>query len=603
MKILQIVLLSLVAASANVRIVVDADSGRIPISPWIFGRNNSVGSQDKATGLSELVLGREAGVRMWRENGGNNSTKYNWRNGLSSHPDWFNNVYDNDWDGQAKSFQDSAGAGTQALFAFQLLGWVAGNTSHNWGDWAWSQAHGGTYPDASFDLAGGGSVDATGETETSKGDPSSYLVSWGPDSTAGILGHWFDPGGLGLDSSRFLYWNMDNEPDIWSATHDDIQTDTLGFEEFLARYVGVALAVRSRKPWVRLVGPVLTNEWQWWTWNNSAIQAEGRSWSPMEYFLKRIGEEEKRTGTKLLDVFDLHAYPGYGTAGEAEEALQFHRMFYDTTYPWPKSNGIHMFDGKWKTAVVNRLFGRVEGWMLQYLGEKRGLGISEFGAVSLGGDAASRALVYASLLGTFADHGVELFCPWDWHPEWWEVLHLWSRYSGGVRVSARSSSDSLVSGYASLAGSDTMAVILVNRDSKAQPTSLRIRGARAGAMAHLRSLADFSPGTFRSHRENALVSSELPVVSDSVHLELPARSMAVLRVPIQVSTRASRATQETRSFSVAQSRVLAPGRRIEILAPDGRAVLSGTGTLDLAVLPRGIYRIRVDEESMPFLRL
>jgi len=33
-----------------------------------------------------------------RETGGNNQTRYNWRKKLTVHPDWYNNVYQHDWD-------------------------------------------------------------------------------------------------------------------------------------------------------------------------------------------------------------------------------------------------------------------------------------------------------------------------------------------------------------------------------------------------------------------------------------------------------------------------------------------------------------------------
>ena len=84
---------------ADVTMTVNADSGRIPISPWLFGRNNSLSDDpDDPTPTADWKLYRDAGLRMLRENGSNNCTKYNWRKKLSSHPDWHNNVYPHDWD-------------------------------------------------------------------------------------------------------------------------------------------------------------------------------------------------------------------------------------------------------------------------------------------------------------------------------------------------------------------------------------------------------------------------------------------------------------------------------------------------------------------------
>lgn len=100
--ILQILLLPGIAISLNVfsqvSVVVDAALDRKAISPYIYGRNNSL-SDNPSNPLSDADWQRlkDAGVRIFREGGGNNSTKYNWRLKLSSHPDWYNNVYAHDW--------------------------------------------------------------------------------------------------------------------------------------------------------------------------------------------------------------------------------------------------------------------------------------------------------------------------------------------------------------------------------------------------------------------------------------------------------------------------------------------------------------------------
>src|SRR5262245_17346447 len=76
------------------------------VSPYLYGRNNSL-SDNPGSPLSAgawLKL-NDAGITFLRENGGNNATKYNWKRKLSSHPDWYNNVYAHDWDFAATSLQ------------------------------------------------------------------------------------------------------------------------------------------------------------------------------------------------------------------------------------------------------------------------------------------------------------------------------------------------------------------------------------------------------------------------------------------------------------------------------------------------------------------
>ena len=89
-----------------VTVTIDITQDQHVISPYIYGRNNSLSDSpgDPMT-QAEWQMLRDAGVTIFRENGGNNSTKYNWRKKLSSHPDWYNNVYAHDWDFAEQSLQ------------------------------------------------------------------------------------------------------------------------------------------------------------------------------------------------------------------------------------------------------------------------------------------------------------------------------------------------------------------------------------------------------------------------------------------------------------------------------------------------------------------
>jgi hypothetical protein len=78
---------------------VNAAEGKLPVSPYIYGKNNNFSTVfGTPTTAEDISLYKEAGLRFTRENGGNNATKYNWRRKISSHPDWYNNVYSHDWD-------------------------------------------------------------------------------------------------------------------------------------------------------------------------------------------------------------------------------------------------------------------------------------------------------------------------------------------------------------------------------------------------------------------------------------------------------------------------------------------------------------------------
>ena len=92
----------------TVNVTVDANAGRKPISPYIYGKNNNVSDDPSSpTTAAEWKFLRDAGLRFSRENGGNNCSKYNWRKKITCHPDWYNNVYATDWDYAAEKLRDS----------------------------------------------------------------------------------------------------------------------------------------------------------------------------------------------------------------------------------------------------------------------------------------------------------------------------------------------------------------------------------------------------------------------------------------------------------------------------------------------------------------
>ena len=178
-------LLAFADAFAGVSVTVDAASGVKPVSPYLYGRNiycngNSGDINDVVDSLSEkeranLETYRQAGIRYLRMNNGNNATKHNWRKNITSHPDYYNNVYAHNWDISAKKVLDNL-PGVDAMYAFQLTGYAASSTEYNFADWDYKQAHGQNAP-ANLNLAGGGEVDDSGNL-VKAGNSALYLEEW-----------------------------------------------------------------------------------------------------------------------------------------------------------------------------------------------------------------------------------------------------------------------------------------------------------------------------------------------------------------------------------------------------------------------------------------
>lgn len=516
---------------AQVTIKINTENDVKPYSRYIFGRNNSFASTNPNWQMpqEDIVRLKDAGVFFFRESGGNNSTKYNWRRKLSSHPDWYNNVYTNDWDAVATQMQGLF-SDVQGMWSFQLIGKAASSKEDNFNDWEFNNSQ--WWEGVHQNLAGGGAVAETGTKALVDGDIDLYLEDWNADSTTGIIDHWFGPDGLGLNQDQAIYWNMDNEPEIWGGTHDDVMNDMVSAEDFMQRYFAVAKKARERFPDIKLVGPVPANEWQWYNWFDGTIKADGREYPWLEYFIKRIAEEEAASGVRLLDVLDIHFYPGETAA---EDIVQLHRVYFDRNFVYPGANGVKRVKGGWDNSQNKEyIFGRISDWFTQYLGEDHGvtLGVTETSINS--DDSNLNAIWYASLLGEFMKNQVEILTPWDWKHGMWETLFAFNKYRQKSYLQTESSADSQVSAYTTMNDSkDTLNVILVNKSiTGTTPVRLDFEHFFVDKSAsEAYQLADLPQSeTFFSARKNAQKEMTFDVSGKTLTASLPALSVSTMQL-------------------------------------------------------------------------
>ena len=543
-------------STAAIDISVDAQKGIKKISPYLYGRNIDKVSDTKVESDADeeafIAQMLDAGIHFLRANNGNNSTRYNWSHKMTVHPDWFNNVYAHDWDITAKKVLDKM-PGVDAMYAFQLTGYAASSTEYNFPDWNWKQEH-GSYPSRTFDLAGGGEVSEDGQTLIKAGDASLYNMEWPADSTVGIIPHWKDE--LQYDMSRFKYWSMDNEMEIWRGTHNDLDLPVTG--DFLVeRYIDVAKKARTAWGDIKLTGPVVANEWQWCHINayneESRPKIDGQEYCWLDFFTKKIAEAEKASGMRLLDVFDIHWYP---SEKDYESRVNWHRVLFDTTYYYKGGNGVRCATGKcdWsdkEKGYRSYIFVRINQWLEKYFGKDHGitLGITETSLIDED-DPMVTALTYASFLGTMQDNGVEIFTPWTWGDGMYETVHLFSRYGHPNRVQSTSSNDSLVSAYSSISNKgDSLTVIFVNRAEKdAQDVNLDLANFASDGKVKTLTLQNLQGETFVSHTSNALkenaveanaqggTTSATSYSINSFRMTLPAKSITAVLLATNTPT-------------------------------------------------------------------
>jgi hypothetical protein len=369
-----------------------------------------VSCDGKQTAISPLIYGIAFGDKGWptlrptaRRFGGNPTTRYNWQNGFSNGAsDWF---FENRGPGQYKDFiAENAANAVQTAFTIPMIGWVAKDgTSYGFpvsvygpqqktDPWR-SDAGNGVSPS-------GKNITPNSPTQTSVAAPPAFMGAWVAAITAAAA----------QSGKRNVYeYILDNEPWLWNTTHRDVHPEPVGYDELLDKTIQYASAIRAADPQAVIAGPA---EWGWTGYMFSAkdvvppgLHLDRRAHGDVplvEWYLQKVCEHEKKTGTRILDVLDLHYYPqganvyggGQGGTDAATQRLRLRstRSLWDPKY----------VDESWIGESV-RLLPRMKEWVDKNC-PGRGISIGEW---NFGGESdITGALSTAEALGRFAQFGV-----------------------------------------------------------------------------------------------------------------------------------------------------------------------------------------------------
>jgi hypothetical protein len=370
-----------------------------------------ISCEAKATKISPLIYSFSWGNKGWeamrpgaRRWGGNATTRYNWQGHFSNAAkDWF---FENRGPGDPYTgfIADDVAHNVPSAITVPIIGWVAKDGSSysfpvsvfgaQQKTDQWKGDAGNGVSQSGKDLAPGS------PTRTSVAAPPSYIAAWVSAIKAQAA----------ATGKRNVYeYILDNEPALWNSTHRDIRPNRLTYDELLDRTIQYASAIRAADPEALIAGPA---EWGWtnYFWSDKDMEppaahldrlAHG-STPLVEWYLAKLREHEQKTGTRLLDVLDLHYYPQgnnvfNGGGGGTDRGTQLLRLR-QTRGLWdPK-----YVDESWINEPV-RLLPRMKEWVdKNYPG--RGISIGEW---NFGGEKdITGALATAESLGRFAQFGV-----------------------------------------------------------------------------------------------------------------------------------------------------------------------------------------------------
>jgi hypothetical protein len=514
------------------------------ISPYIYGING----YDRGAGTSTPTWPR--GITLNRF-GGNRLTAYNWENNASNAGndyDYQNDDYlgGGDVPGEAARLRiDGAarrGAGT--IVTIPMIGYVARDVA-------------GTTVGTDAMTVRTRLASRFVKSEPRKPGPFSITPNLDDDVVyQDEFVHWLTVKfpGAATSASTPLFFGLDNEPDLWGSTHEEImpkqggKAAILTYDELIDRTIALARAIKDVEPHATIFGPGVA------TWTGALTLGRWPSPDPkydrrpfIDVYLERMRQEERSTGRRLLDVLDLHWYPAGGAEGQnvatdvAPQSpamewarLQAPRSLWDSTYD----------ERSWVTEVQSgpmRLLPLLrEKIATYYPGTK--LAITEY-YYGRGGDITG-GIAQADVLGIFGREGVFAATMWPnanlsavpygGNPDraYRYVIgafRMFRDYDGeggsfGALGLAASTSDVVGSSIYASADDATAArvvIVAINKWSRSRDARIQLSGPRTWSVAELYTLSDGSPAP---HRERS------PVMDGprAVHFTMPARSVSTL---------------------------------------------------------------------------
>eukprot|EP00727_Mastigamoeba_balamuthi_P003963 m51a1_g13564 hypothetical protein (594) ;mRNA; f:34-1904 len=279
-------------------------------------------------------------VSRW---GGNTMTTYSFDYDAENHAaDWFfeslphgtgQNLPDgstaNDWIGQTKA------GNARALLTIPTIGWSMIDRQKRC---AFSVQKYGAQQKTDGDCGNGMKPDGT--TKVTGNDPTDAYKKVGPEYAVKWLDHlntkW------GADWIKNSLFALDNEPEYWPSTHRDIHPNPMTYDELWENTKTYASLIKSKYPDAKIAGPDVSNFCYMMYMPDGGCKPTNEFYSHgnisfYEWHIMQIADYYKKTGVKLLDVWDYHCYPDgvYASPRDTLKAvitMRSVRELYDLTY-------------------------------------------------------------------------------------------------------------------------------------------------------------------------------------------------------------------------------------------------------------------------------
>jgi Glycoside hydrolase family 44 len=497
---------------------------------------------------ADLQAGLKLPVARW---GGNATTRYNYQLDTNNRAsDWyFENIPNSVADPTAlpdgstadQFIEQNRADSTGTVMTVPLIGWTPKSRTQTCGfsvaKYGPQQSTDPWDPDCGNGVKPDGSyVTGNDPTDTSAPAGADFVSGWVKylDSKYGTAAH----GGV-------RFYDLDNEPDIWFATHRDVHPQGPGYDEMLSKTESIAGAIKRTDPAAQTMGPV---GWGWSSLFYSGLDQQTcaiqNCWSapPDEaahggvpfaaWYLQQLAAYQHRTGVRLLNYFDNHWYPQEpGVASEADDPatqalrLRSTRMLWDPSYT----------DESWIGQPVMAIPRMKQLVAQNYPGTK--VAISEYNWGAL--DKIDGGLAEADVLGIFGREGLDLATLWG-PPNSTDpgafAFRMYLNYDGhgshfgGVSVSAASADQGQLSVYAAQRTCDhALTVMVINKTTGDLTSPLSITGLAPQASAHVYQYGQGDTAAIETGPDQAFSNGQATMTFPAysiTELVIPARSLS-----------------------------------------------------------------------------
>ena len=322
--------------TTNVAVTVDVLTNRHPISQYVYG---GAYPQDAAT-----ITDSGLSVVRW---GGDSTSTYNWQLFTNnSAVDYFFEDYAYSEIGDASStqfIQDVKTAGSSPIMTMVMLPWVAQTAENNNGHWSFSVAkYGAQCAVDPYNTDAGDGLETDCATPITANPNDAYFPLLDQPGTNdppnSVYRNQWAAALAGAFGNAPHFYNMDNEIDIWGSTHRDVHPLPSAYNELRDTYLAQAQALKGWDSKAIRLGPVSCCWWFYWNGANNNDKDAHAGVDFLPWWLNEVYWQDKLSGKRSVDVFDIHAYPdgpdtsGFTQAQKQALELRIYRDYWDPTY-------------------------------------------------------------------------------------------------------------------------------------------------------------------------------------------------------------------------------------------------------------------------------